>query len=197
MARQRPWRHRTFPRPIGVVLSDKAALRIALLARRDGADPALGARLIPHVMPLCPAGTAIAGFWPIGSEIDLRLLLHALHGAGHPVLLPETPPRGHALRFRHWWPGVAMVPQRGTLRPDAPEGEPGLLLVPLLGFDRRCQRIGYGGGYYDRTIAARPGITAIGCAYALQEVDAVPVLPHDAPLDAVATELGVIHKPRI
>lgn len=178
-------------------MSDKASLRATLLARRAGADPALGARLTSHVVPLCPAGAAVAGFWPMGSEVDIRPLLHALHGAGHLVLLPETPPRGEALRFRRWWPGVAMVRERfGTVRSDAPEGEPDMMLVPLLGFDRWCHRIGYGGGYYDRTIAARPGIGTIGCAYALQEVDAVPVLPHDAPLDAVATELGVIFKPR-
>ena len=179
-------------------MSDKAHLRAILLARRTGADPALGARLIPHVLPLCPAGSAVAGVWPMGSEIDIRPVLHALHGAGHAVLLPETTPRGEALRFRHWWPGVAMVPERfGTLRPDSAEGQPEVLLVPLLGFDARCHRIGYGGGYYDRTIAARPGIGTIGCGYALQEVDAVPVLPHDAPLDAVATESGVIFRPRI
>jgi len=196
MARQRLWRHRTSLFPAFPV-SDKASLRETLLARRAGADPALGARLTAHVMPLCPEGVAVAGFWPMGDEIDVRPLLIALHRAGHSILLPETPPPGEALRFRRWWPGVAMVTERfGTMRPDAPEGEPGLLLVPLLGFDRQCHRIGYGGGYYDRTIAAWPGIRTIGCAYALQEVDAVPILPHDAPLDAVATEVGVIWRSR-
>ena len=168
-----------------------------LLARRAGADPALGERLTAHILPLCPQGAAVAGFWPMGTEIDIRPVLHALHARGHPVLLPETPRRGHALRFRCWWPGVPMLPERfGTQRPDAPQGDPDVLLVPLLAFDRRCNRLGYGGGFYDRTIAARPGIRTIGCAHALQEVDAVPVLPHDAPLDAVATERGVIHRPK-
>lgn len=178
-------------------MSDKAHLRATLLARRAGADPALGARLTVHILPLCPAGAAVAGFWPIEGEIDIRPALRALHGAGHAVLLPETLARGEALRFRRWWPGVAMVRERfGTLRPDAPAGEPEVLLVPLLGFDGRCHRLGYGGGYYDRTIAARPGVGTIGCAYALQEVEAVPVLGHDAPLDAVVTELGVIYRSR-
>ena len=177
-------------------MTDKASLRAALLARRAGADPALGAHLVGHVLPLCPPGVAVAGYWPVGSEIDVRPVLHVLHARGHPVLLPDTPPRGQPLQFRHWWPGVPMVPERfGTVRPDSPAGDPGLLLVPLLAFDRRCYRLGYGGGFYDRTIAARPGIRTVGCAYALQEVDAVPVLPHDAPLDAVATEGGVTFKP--
>ena len=67
--------------------------------------------------------------------------------------------------------------------------------MPLLAFDARCNRLGYGGGYYDRTIATLPGIRTIGCAFAAQQVDAVPVLPHDAPLDAIATEVGVILNP--
>ena len=178
-------------------LPDKAAFRAALLARRGDADPALGERLGPHILPLCPAGAAVAGYWPMGCEIDIRPVLHALHARGHPVLLPETTPRGQPLRFRLWWPGATMLPERfGTQRPDAPEGDPDILLVPLLAFDKHCNRLGYGGGYYDRTIAARTPIRTIGCAYALQEVDAVPVLPHDAPLDAVATERGVFHRPR-
>ena len=140
--------------------------------------------------------TVVAGFWPMGSEIDVRPLLLALIGRGHLVLLPETPPRGQPLRFRAWRPGTPMIAERfGTARPDGPLHDPDVLLVPLLAFDARCRRLGYGGGYYDRTIAAHPGIRTLGCAYASQQVDAVPVLPHDAPLDAVATERGVIFRP--
>lgn len=193
MARQRPWRHRTSSQ--GSV-SDKASLRAAMLVHRAGADPALGACLAEHVLPLCPAGAAVAGYWPVRGEIDVRPVLHALHARGYPVLLPETPGRGRPLLFRQWWPGVPMVAERfGTARPDSPPGEPDVLLVPLVAFDARCHRLGYGGGFYDRTIAARPGVRTVGCAYALQEVDAVPVLPHDAALDAVATERGVFLKP--
>jgi len=175
-------------------LSDpKAALRQSAMAARTTQDPGCGMRLAGHVLRHPPApGAAIAGFWPLRDEIDIRPLLLALIGRGHPVLLPETPPRGHPLTFRRWRPGTPMVSERfGTCRPDAPHGVPDLLLVPLLAFDRRCNRLGYGGGYYDRTIAALPGVRTIGCAYAAQRVDDVPVLPHDAPLDAVATETGV------
>jgi 5-formyltetrahydrofolate cyclo-ligase len=69
---------------------------------------------------------------------------------------------------------------------------PDVLLVPLLAFDRRGHRLGYGGGYYDRTIAALPGVYTIGCAYAVQEVSTVPSGPTDIPLDRVATERGLI-----
>ena len=72
---------------------------------------------------------------------------------------------------------------------------PGFLLVPLLAFDRRGHRLGYGGGFYDRTLAGLPGAFALGCAYAVQEVDAVPVAPYDRRLDAVATEREVIFCP--
>ena len=174
---------------------DKPGLRAIMLARRAGARPALGTHLAAAVLEQAPPppGTAIAGFWPMGEEIDIRPLLLALLGRGHPVLLPETPPRGHPLLFRHWRPGVKMVPERfGTSRPDGPLATPELLLVPLLAFDRAGRRLGYGGGYYDRTIAALPGVRTIGCAYALQEVDEVPAMAHDARLHAVATERGVV-----
>ena len=89
-----------------------------------------------------------------------------------------------------------MVAERfGTMRPEGAVGVPDVLLVPLLAFDARCNRLGYGGGYYDRTIALLPGVRTIGCAFAVQQVDAVPVLPHDRSLDAVVTERGVIMRP--
>ncbi len=80
----------------------------------------------------------------------------------------------------------------GTLRPTGPERVPDFLLVPLLAFDRRGHRLGYGGGYYDRTLAALPRAGRLGCAFAAQEMDAVPAGPHDVRLPAVATERGII-----
>ncbi len=78
------------------------------------------------------------------------------------------------------------------MRSSGEERRPGALVVPLLAFDRRGHRLGYGGGYYDRTLAGLPGALTLGVAFAAQEVDAVPVGPGDMPLDAVATEQGVI-----
>jgi 5-formyltetrahydrofolate cyclo-ligase len=174
---------------------DKPGLRAAMIARRAAARPSLGVHLAAAVLAQAPPppGAAVAGFWPMGVEIDVRPLLLALLGRGHAVLLPETPPRGNPLRFRRWRPGTPMLPERfGTSRPDGPLAVPDLLLVPLLAFDRAGRRLGYGGGYYDRTIAGLPGVRTIGCAYALQEVDEVPAMAHDARLHAVATERGVI-----
>ena len=86
-----------------------------------------------------------------------------------------------------------MVPEPfGTSRPDGAVRLPDFLLVPLLAFDRRGCRLGYGAGYYDRTLAALPGRFRLGVAYAAQELDEVPCGPYDERLDAVATEHGVI-----
>lgn len=165
-----------------------------MLASRRVLDPALGADLARHVLGqgLPAPGLAVAGYWPIGTEIDVRPLLHALHARGTPVLLPVTPPRGQPLSFAHWRPGDLMPPERfGTVRPIGDPGMPDVLLVPLLAWDGQGRRLGYGGGYYDRTLAALPGRMTIGCAYAAQRVPEVPVGPHDMLLDAVATEEGV------
>jgi 5-formyltetrahydrofolate cyclo-ligase len=175
----------------------KAEARRVALARRAAMDPALGARLTEHLLRDAPPppGATVAGFWPMGPEIDIRPALHALHGRGHPIALPVTPRRGRPLLFRRWRPGDALARgPMGTSQP-APEAEelvPDLLLVPLLAFDARGNRLGYGGGYYDRTLAALAGARRIGCAYACQRLDEVPAGPEDVPLHAVVTEDGVI-----
>lgn len=172
----------------------KAAARKQALAQRAGQDPALGALLAEHVlreMPPAP-GVAVSGFWPMDGEIDIRPLLEALFARGHPVLLPQTPKIGNPLIFRHWHPGAVMVRERfGTLRPEGEIGVPGVVLAPLLAFDRAGRRLGYGGGFYDRTLRGLPGVPAIGCAFAAQELDEVPAGDYDARLAAIATERGV------
>jgi len=177
------------------IIEAKRAARERALAARAGCDPAWGARLAGHVLAELPppAGAVVAGFWPLEGEIDIRPLLEALHARGHPVVLPQTPKRGEKLVFRLWHPGMAMVRERfGTCRPTGEVRTPQILFVPLLAFDRAGRRLGYGGGFYDRTLAALPGACAIGCAFAAQEMDEVPATDHDALLHAVATEQGVI-----
>ena len=178
----------------GALLAAKRAARVAALARRAMADPALASLVCSLLSRALPPHGSVAGVWPLPGEPDLRPLLHDLHRTGRVVLLPETPPRGQPLRFRRWIPGTAMLPGRyGTCHPDGPVATPDLLLVPLLAFDAQGGRLGYGGGYYDRTLAALTRVAAIGFGFACQEVASVPVGPHDVRLALVATELGSRH----
>jgi 5-formyltetrahydrofolate cyclo-ligase len=182
------------PAPTQVDLAKRAA-RERALAARAGCDPAWGARLARHVLADLPpaSGATVSGYWPTPGEIDLRPLLVALYARGHKVLLPHTPPLGNPLIFREWFPGAEMVRERfGTYRPTGAIGVPDMLFIPLVAFDRSGRRLGYGGGYYDRTLSGLPDALAIGCAFAAQELAEVPEADYDARLDAVATEQGVI-----
>jgi 5-formyltetrahydrofolate cyclo-ligase len=171
-------------------------MRAERMAARTGHDAkAAGEALTALVLRDCapPPDAVVSGFWPLEGEIDIRPLLLALHSGGHPIVLPVTPKRGLPLSFRLWRPGDTMVAERfGTMRPTGEERSPNFLLVPLLAFDRRGGRLGYGAGYYDRTLPLLVQYFALGCAFATQEVAEVPMGPGDVYLDAVATELEVI-----
>jgi 5-formyltetrahydrofolate cyclo-ligase len=176
----------------------KAAARGAALARRVGQDPDVGDRLAAHLLreDVVPPGAVVAGFWPIRDEIDIRPLLAALHARGHALALPVTGRRGEALLFRAWAPGEPLLPGRfGTSHPAGAAITPDVLLIPLLAFDGQGNRLGYGGGFYDRTIARLPDAIRIGCAFAAQELDSVPIGPYDQRLHAVLTETGLRHFP--
>lgn len=175
----------------------KVAARIAARADRatlfsPDAPRLLAEALLAHGTP--PAGVIIAGYWPMGNEMDPRPLMLALAERGHRLALPVTPPRGQPLSFHAWAPGGALRPgPMGTLEPhEGEELRPDWLLVPLLAFDRAGRRLGYGGGYYDRTLAGLPGAKAIGIAYAGQEMTEVPAGRQDMRLPLIATEAGVI-----
>lgn len=139
------------------------------------------------------AGAVLSGYMPMRSEIDPLPAMAAHRGV---VGVPVIPGPAMALRFREWTPGCALVAgEFGALIPA--EGawvEPAVLIVPMLAFDARGYRLGYGGGFYDRTLeglrAKRPTL-AVGFAFAAQEVDEVPIDAYDQQLDAVVTEEGV------
>ena len=138
-------------------------------------------------------GCALSGYMPMRTEIDPLPAMAAHQGA---VCVPVILGKGLPLKFREWTPGCAMTEgEFGALIPA--EGawiEPDVLIVPLLAFDARGYRLGYGGGYYDRTLqglrAKRPTI-AVGFAFADQQVRKVPTDAFDQRLDAVITENGV------
>jgi 5-formyltetrahydrofolate cyclo-ligase len=145
-----------------------------------------------------PAGAVVSGYWPLAGELDPRPLMTALHDAGHAIALPVVVASARPLVFRAWAPGDRLEPAAFNTRvpgAERPEREPDVVLAPLLAFDRLGFRLGYGGGFYDRTLAglrARGRVLAIGLAYAGQEVPAVPHGPNDKRLDWVITEAEAI-----
>jgi 5-formyltetrahydrofolate cyclo-ligase len=175
----------------------KAEARKAAFARRGACDPRQGLWLAGHVLSQCPPppGAVVAGFWPMGPEIDIRPLMLALQGRGHELALPVTPRRGQPLQFRRWRFGEPLLPgPLGTSQPapEAPTVTPDFLLVPLLAFDAAGRRLGYGAGYYDRTLAGLPSAIPLGVAFACQQVAEVPAGPDDFILPRIATEAGII-----
>ena len=177
----------------------KATLRAAALTKRDAlsdnkraaAAKAIAKRGLP--MAITP-GTIVSGYSPIRSEIDPIPLLRALAAQGARLALPAVMARGKSLAFRAWSPddrlmlGPLGIPEPS---PAAAEVVPDIMLVPLAAFDRAGHRIGYGAGHYDYTLAHLrkvKAITAIGVAFALQEIVGIPAGPHDVALDYVLTE---------
>ncbi|WP_207101407.1 5-formyltetrahydrofolate cyclo-ligase [Paracoccus shandongensis] len=177
---------------------DKPALRArALAARAAGGDrDALTRHLIAALAP--HRGKVLSGYWPMRGEPDPRPAMSAHDG---PVCLPVVPGKAVPLVFRRW-DGEALVPGPfGTSHPpdSQPVLRPDVLIVPLAGFDRAGNRIGYGGGYYDRTLQLlreTGGATAIGLAFAVQELPDIPAEPFDQPLDMIVTDRGTIIPPR-
>ncbi len=181
----------------------KDALRRLALARRDEVSAAARVHAAERLVELIGGldlrrDAVIAGFWPIRSEIDPRPALEMLAARGHGLALPVVLPDRRLMIFRRWRPGEALVAAPfGLSEPsaDAPEVDPDVVLMPLAAFDRRGQRIGYGGGYYDRALERLERTTApfkIGLAHGVQEIERVPVEPHDRRLDLILTEAGPI-----
>lgn len=180
--------------------SAKTRLRSEADARRR-AIPAdfrktSAAAIARHFFDAVPIEQAqvVAGYWPIRDEIDTQAILLQLMQRGQAVCLPVVRGQNEKLDFRLWEEGAALYPSGfGILAPaeTAPVAIPDIVLMPLLGFDRLGTRLGYGGGYYDRTLGAlaqKPLL--IGLAFAAQEFPRIPRETHDHPLDMVITENG-------
>ena len=141
-----------------------------------------------------PCRGTVAFCWPYRGEVDVRFALRTLRERGATAALPVVVDKGSPLQFRSWRPGVAMV--GGALGIPAPRDTavvvPDAALVPLVGFDDRGFRLGYGGGYFDRTLAAlRPKLLTVGVGYERTRLPTIHPQPHDIPMDFIVTEAGV------
>ena len=186
-----------------VIPEQKSSLRASVLALRDAMPAAerqaaaevIAARGLPvEVTP----GSIVSGFMPLKTEINPLPLLRKLSDAGALLALPCIDGRGKPLIMRAWKFGDAFKAGQWGIReplPEAPEVAPDIVIVPLAAFDRVGNRIGYGAGYYDMTLAALRAakkVIAIGIAFAAQEIAAVPATERDERLDFVLTEREVI-----
>jgi 5-formyltetrahydrofolate cyclo-ligase len=181
----------------------KAAIRREALARRDGLPADMRAAAAQAIAERAFAFTVaadaiVSGFMPLKSEINPIPLMRRLAEAGAQLALPAIAGRGQPLTMRAYSFGQPLASGVWGIRepgPDAPEVFPDILIAPLLAFDRRGHRVGYGAGYYDMTIMglrARKPVVAVGIAFAAQEIARVPTTARDAPLDLVLTEREVI-----
>ena len=181
----------------------KAALRVRARAARASLDhgeraeaAAAAARHFFDGIALA-ASDVVAAYWRIRDELDCQPILVRLMDSNQTVVLPVVLGPEEPLDLRVWEQGASLYESGfGTLAPSelAPKAEPDVVIMPLLAFDSRGTRLGYGGGYYDRTLASmkkRPRL--VGLAFAAQELDRIPREAHDVPLDAVVTEAGVRH----
>lgn len=175
----------------------KPDLRKLAFAARKAAHAATAdvtAALLAEIGPV--TGRIISGYMPIRTEISPLAAMTALSGANR-ICVPVIAGKGLPLDFKEWTLGARMIPGPfGALIPETGDWlTPDILIVPLVAFDCHGQRLGYGGGFYDRTLArlrADGPVRAIGLAYGAQELPPLPVEPTDQPLDCIVTECGMI-----
>ena len=182
-------------------LSDwRRARRTALLEQRMAVDPAQHAawntqitdRLLRGVT--VEDGIVVAAYWPCKGECDPRVVLHAWRQRGARTALPVVVAKATPLQFRLWWPGVRT--SAGVYGLPVPEGvdivRPDVVLMPPVGFDAHGFRLGYGGGFYDRTLAAlSPQPVKIGVGFELSRIETIRPQPHDIAMDYVVTQQGI------
>lgn len=175
-----------------------AERRRARLQGDHAADASAVAALLGDMLARFPSGP-VSAYLPIGSEIDTTALMDQVHRDGRELCLPVAGRVGELLQFRRWQPGQpthtgvynVQIPLDG-----APVVTPAVLFVPLLAFDDAGYRLGYGGGFYDRTLErlrAAGDVTAIGLTYSGQEVPSVPHNAYDQPMDHILCETGWRH----
>lgn len=173
------------------LIAERMALRGEPRARHNAA-------ITRSLEPLLSPEMLIGFYWPIRGEYDARKLVTGLLDRGARAAMPVVVQKGAPLIFRPWHPGVRM--ENGFWDIPVPaEGEPVIpttLLVPLVGFDEKGYRLGYGGGYYDRTLASFPTRPlAIGVGYEFARLETIHPQPHDIPMSLIVTEGRVLRGP--
>jgi 5-formyltetrahydrofolate cyclo-ligase len=165
------------------------ALSTAVIARRLDEMIAAGATA---------SGEIVSVYWPIRAEPDLRSWMREACARGLRIALPVAVELGQPLKFREWRPDAPMA--RGLWKIPYPaagaEVSPTIVLAPVVGFDRACYRLGYGGGFFDRTLAAmarKP--TVIGVGYAQLQIPTIFPQPHDIPMDWIVTAGESLRRP--
>ena len=176
------------------MLSKSELRKLAREKRKSFPHPDIGAALASHAAALgLMPGNVVGGYHALPHEADPALLLQVLAASGCHIAFPRIAGEGLKLEFHLVPDGEALKPGAYGIHEPAshwPSVTPKLLLVPLLAFDRSGHRLGYGGGYYDRTLFSHRS-RAIGIAYAAQQVDSIPAEHHDMRLDGVLTEAGL------
>lgn len=181
--------------------AERKRLRAERQALSVEARAKIGEALRMHLRQLLAArfgdmrGMVFSAYWPIKGEPDLRQLMLSLHASGVTVALPMVEQKASPLVFRHWTPETMMV--RGDWNipvppPGAPALTPDISLAPLMGWDKVGYRLGYGGGYFDRTLATlAPRPFTIGVGFQSAQLATIFPQPHDIGLDAILTEAGI------
>jgi 5-formyltetrahydrofolate cyclo-ligase len=188
---------------VSPIADQKAQLRAEVLSRRDALPAEMRAQaakaIARRAFPLAvKPGVIVSGFMPMKTEINPLPLMRKLAGAGAQLALPAIAGRSKPLIMRAYNFGDELARGQWDIREpklEAQQVDPDILLVPLAAFDRTGHRIGYGAGYYDMTIhalRAHKQITAIGLAFAAQEIAAIPATERDERLDLVLTERETI-----
>jgi 5-formyltetrahydrofolate cyclo-ligase len=180
----------------------RRAERERLIALRMALPPAVrraaGERITAALQEIISARAGMLGiYWPFRAEFDPRPLVDALAAAGRKVALPVVIDKKGPLEYRAWAPGEPLA--AGVWDIPIPEKReivvPSMVLAPVVGFDRACYRLGYGGGYFDRTLASLdPRPLAIGIGFAAQEITTIYPQPFDIPMDMIVTENGVARR---
>lgn len=182
---------------------DKASAREIAQSRRNSIPPqdrdVYGKKAAASFLQTftLPQSSIISAYWPLPSEFDSRPLIYTLFNAGHRLALPAIIEKTQSLCFRFWQPGDKLAKTNlGVFEPlrNAEAVTPNIMIIPLLAIDARGNRLGYGGGYYDRALRAlritAPDLLAVGLGYSTQEISTLPYDENDEPLDWLLTEQG-------